>query len=43
MKKSAWAFVILAIIMVVFVTSIASSKAVIANPDYSIDRVDHTV
>jgi hypothetical protein len=29
--------------MVMFVTSIASSKAVMANPDYNIDRVDHTV
>ena len=43
MKKSAWAFVVLAIIMVMFVTSIAGSKAVMANPDYNIDRVDHTV
>jgi hypothetical protein len=36
-------FAVLTIMTVVFVTSMASSRVVMANPDYNIDRVDHTV
>lgn len=43
MKKSAWALAVLAIMMVVFFSSIAGSKVVVADPGYNIDRVDHTV
>jgi hypothetical protein len=43
LKKSAWMFAVLATMMVVSVTSMINAKTVMANPDYSIDRVDHTV
>jgi hypothetical protein len=42
-KKSVLALTVLAIMMVVFFTSIANFKTVMAAPDYDITRVDHTV
>jgi hypothetical protein len=35
--------VVLTTILVVSFASMASSKAVVANPDYNIDRIDHTI
>jgi hypothetical protein len=43
LKKSKWMFAVIATIMIVSFASMANSEVVNANPDYSIDRVDHTV
>jgi hypothetical protein len=42
-KKSAWKFAVLAAILITSFVFIANLEVVTADPDYSIDRVDHTV
>ncbi len=43
MNKSAWLLIALAAALVVSFVSVASSRVVLADPDYDIERVDHVV
>ena len=43
MRKTAFLYITLTLAMIIFVSTSFGSKAVGANPDYNIDRVNHTV
>ena len=41
--KSVWALIIVSVVVALLFSVSFGSKVAVANPDYNIDRVDHTV